>query len=230
MNNSVMDQDCKEFCTTANNVYNPALSADIDLRRDSHAVGISLGILQAKMFNLIKIKNIQIAISIVMLMLFINTNVYSQAKLNATANVRVSLVESLNLRTVQGNLDFGEIIQSGASSNLSITPNKGLLLEVNGSPGKNVFVNYSDVTLNNEQWTNSIGGEKGLMKFSPKVEHTKANMNYSDAAKISSGKAYPLEESSGDGLLYLWVGGKIHIAQSQPLGNYEGQFSVTVSY
>ena len=103
-----MDQDCKEFCTTANNVYNPALSADMDLRRDSHAMGISLGILLAKMFNKINIKNIQIAISIAMIMLLISTNVYSQAKPNATANIRVSLVKSLNLRTVQGDLDLAK--------------------------------------------------------------------------------------------------------------------------
>ncbi len=225
-----MAQDYKEYCTATNYVYQPALSANMNIRRDSHTVGILLGIIQAKIFNKINIKNIQISISIVMLMLFISPNIYSQAKQTGTANIRISLVKSLNLRTVQGDLDFGEIIQSSASLNMSITPNKGLLLEVNGSPGKKVYVNYSDVTLNNEQWTNSIGGEKGLMKFSPKVEHTKANMNYSDASKISSGKAYSLEESSGDGLLYLWVGGKINIEQSQPVGNYEGQFSVTVSY
>ena len=225
-----MDQDCKEFCTTANNVYNPALTADMDLQRDSHVVGISLVILLAKMFNKINIKNIQIAISIAMIMLLISTNVYSQAKPNATANIRVSLVKSLNLRTVQGDLDFGEIIQTGISSNLSITPNKGLLLEINGSPGKNVFVNYSDVTLNNESWTDGTGGEIGSMTFSPKVEHTKADMNYSDATQISSGNAYLLEQSSGDGLLYLWVGGEIGITQAQPIGNYEGQLSVTVSY
>lgn len=225
-----MDQDCKEFCTTANNVYNPALSADKDLRRDSHAVGISLGKILTKALNYIQIKNIQIAISLVIIILFISTNVYSQAKQNAVANIRVSLVKSLNLRTVQGDLDFGEIIHTGASSNLSITPNKGLLLEINGSPGKNVFVNYSDVTLNNENWTDGTGGENGLMTFSPKVEHTKSDMNYSDATQISSGNAYPLEKSSGDGLLYLWVGGEIDITQSQPIGSYEGQFSVTVSY
>ena len=183
-----------------------------------------------KTINYIHMKTNKIAILSVIIMLCICTQLYSQAKQIGVASVKISLVKSLNLRTVQGDLNFGEINQTGSASNLSISPSEGLLFEVNGSPGKNVFVNYSYVTLNNEQWTNSIGGEKGLMKFSPKVEHTKANMNYSDATQISSGNAYSLHESSGDGLLYLWVGGKIHIAQSQPLGNYEGQFSVTVSY
>ena len=175
-------------------------------------------------------ENIKVAILLVILVLCFSTNVFSQGKQNAVANVSISLVKSLNFRTVQGNLNFGEIVQTSTSSNLSIIPGKGLLLEVNGSPGKNVFVNYSDVTLNNENWTDDKGGEKGLLTFSPKVEHTKANMNYSDATQISSGNAYPLEELNGDGLLYLWVGGEIDVEQSQPFGNYEGQFSVTVSY
>ena len=166
----------------------------------------------------------------VMSMLCITTIVNSQAKQNAQVDVRITLTKGLNLRTIQGDLNFGEIIQTGVSSNLVKTPNKGLVLEVNGSPGREVFVNYGNVTLDNDNWTNNTGGVKGLMTFSPIVEHTKANIIYSDATHISSGNAYPLEESSGDGLLYLWVGGEIDVTQSQPSGDYEGQFTVTVSY
>jgi len=175
-------------------------------------------------------KNVKIVILTIISMLCITTIVNSQAKQNAQVDVWITLTKGLNLRTVQGDLNFGEIIQTGVSSNLIITPSKGLVLEINGSPGRDVFVNYGNVTLDNENWTNGTGGVKGFMTFSPIVEHTKANIIYSDAAPISSGNAYPLEESSGDGLLYLWVGGEIDVAHSQPSGDYEGQFTVTVSY
>ncbi|MCK5591636.1 MAG: hypothetical protein KAI72_06750, partial [Candidatus Pacebacteria bacterium] len=71
----------------------------------------------------------------VMSMLCITTIVNSQAKQNAQIDVRITLTKGLNLRTIQGDLNFGEIIQTGVSSNLVKTPNKGLVLEVNGSPG-----------------------------------------------------------------------------------------------
>jgi len=175
-------------------------------------------------------KYVKIAVLAVMSMLCITTIIKSQAKHNAQVDVRISLIKGLNLRTVQGDLNFGEIIQTGVSSNLIKIPGNGLVLEVNGSPGKNVFVDYGDVTLNNDNWANGSGGVKGMMTFSPIIEHTKANMTYSDATSISSGNAYPLRNSSGDGLLYLWIGGEIDVAQTQPSGDYEGQFTVTVSY
>lgn len=182
------------------------------------------------LMNISAMKYVKIAVLTVISMLCFSTIVNSQVKKNAQVNVQISLVKGLNLHTVQGDLNFGEIVQTGVSSNLIKTPGKGLVLEVNGSPGKDVFVNYGNVTLDNENWTKGTGGIKGLMTFSPIIEHTKANNTYSQAIPISSGNAYTLRESSGNGLLYLWIGGEIEVAQFQPSGDYEGQFNVTVAY
>ena len=148
---------------------------------------------------------------------------------NASANVRVTIVKALQVSEIQGDLDFGELVFSGASTTVERTPDQGILFAVNGSVGKNVVVDYQNTLLNNVDGLPENPANSSI-EFIPKIKTTFADQNYSNPEPVSNGGSYQLTDKDGDGILYLWVGGEIDIDSELSSGDYSGEFSVSVSY
>ncbi len=155
---------------------------------------------------------------------------YAQSSANATATVLAQLKKGLSVSLIGGNLNFGEIILNGSPQTPTIAPASGATFRVIGHPNKNVVISFNNVTLDNNAWVSSNGGSNGTMVFTPVVKHTGSSSSYNSPADVTSGNSYSLVNVSGDGYLYLWVGGSLSIAANQPHGDYTGTFSVTVAY
>lgn len=165
------------------------------------------------------------------LSLLFAVNIMAQSNASASTTVTANLKKGLSISQVGGGLSFGEIILTGSSAAPSIAPASGASFKVVGHPNKNVTISFGAITLNNNAWVTTIGGgTNDNMTFTPNVEQTGASSSYASATGITSGNAYPLANVSGDGNLYLWVGGEIGIGASQAHGDYTGTFTVTVAY
>ena len=156
--------------------------------------------------------------------IFVTSVTYAQKGANASANISISIVKALQINQVKGDLSFAELVQSGVSSKVTRTPDKGILFEVNGAAGREVVVDYQTTPLNNNISSNSS------IQFIPEVNHTYSNSNYTNPISVTNGESYQLTNRDGDGLLYLWVGGEMDIDSDLPSGIYTGEFAVTVSY
>lgn len=161
---------------------------------------------------------------------FIASLSYAQSSASATATVLAQLKKGLSISLVGGNLNFGEIILNGSPQSPSINPSSGANFRVIGHPNKNIVITFNSVTLDNNAWVSSNGGTNGTMVFSPVVKHTGSSSTYESASDVTSGNSYTLVNVSGDGYLYLWIGGSLSIAANQPHGDYTGTFSITVAY
>ena len=165
------------------------------------------------------------------LSLLLAANIMAQSNASASTTVTANLKKGLSISQVGGGLSFGEIVLTGSESTPTIAPSSGASFKVVGHPNKNVTISYSSITLSNNAWVTTIGGgTNDNMTFTPNVEHTGSSSSYASPTGISSGNAYQLVNVSGDGNLYLWVGGQIGIGSSQAHGDYTGTFSVTVAY
>ncbi|NPV11699.1 MAG: DUF4402 domain-containing protein [Ignavibacteria bacterium] len=164
------------------------------------------------------------------LLIFVASNIYAQSSASATATVLAQLKKGLSISLVGGNLDFGEIILNGSPQTPSIAPSAGANFRIIGHPNKNVTITFNNVTLNNNAWVSSNGGTNGTMVFTPSIKQTGSSSTYESATDVVSGNSIPLVNVSGDGYLYLWVGGSLSIAANQPHGDYTGTFSITVAY
>ncbi|MCX7610076.1 MAG: DUF4402 domain-containing protein [Ignavibacterium sp.] len=160
----------------------------------------------------------------------ISSFIYAQSSASATATVLAQLKKGLSVSLIGGNLNFGEIILNGSPQTPSIAPASGANFRIIGHPNKNVVISFSNVTLDNNAWVSSNGGSNGTMVFTPVVKHTGSSSTYSSASDVVSGNSYNLVNVTGDGYLYLWVGGSLSIAANQPHGDYTGTFSITVAY
>jgi len=164
------------------------------------------------------------------LLLFVGSTIYAQSSASATATVLAQLKKGLSISLIGGSLDFGEIILNGSPQTPSIAPSAGANFRVIGHPGKNVTISFNNVTLNNNAWVSNNGGTNGTMVFTPSVKHTGSSSTYNSPVDVTSGNSVALVNVSGDGYLYLWVGGSLSIAANQPHGDYTGTFSITVAY
>ncbi|MCF6268514.1 MAG: DUF4402 domain-containing protein [Melioribacteraceae bacterium] len=149
-----------------------------------------------------------------------------QSNGTTTANVSITIVKALQVNQIQGDLAFGNLVQSGVSTKVERTPDKGILFEVSGSAGRNIVVDYQNTLLNNQ----SVETNNNSIQFIPEVNHTYSNSNYNNPKTVLSGGSYQLSEKDGDGYLYLWIGGEMNINSELPSGSYSGAFAVTVSY
>ncbi len=161
---------------------------------------------------------------------FISSLSYAQSSASATATVLAQLKKGLSVSLIGGNLNFGEIILNGSPQSPTIAPSSGANFRVIGHPNKNIMITFNNVTLDNNAWVSSNGGTNGTMVFTPVVKHTGSNSSYDTPTDVLSGNSYNLVNVSGDGYLYLWVGGSLSIAANQPHGDYTGTFSITVAY
>ncbi len=156
---------------------------------------------------------------------------FSQSVVNSTTPIHATIVQGLSISHAQKtSLEYGEIVLSGQAVTASIEPSHGAVLLVAGSPDKNVTVTYSPAILSNENWAKQNSGRKSSIVFTPNLENTGKNDLYLNPSKIVSGNSYKLEKVKNDGRLYLWVGGSIYVDKTQADGDYEGTFTVNVTY
>ena len=156
---------------------------------------------------------------------------YAQDNGEATTTIHVSLINALSI-TSQDNstLDYGAISLSGNQLSQIIGPESGASFLVLGHPDKDIFLSFSETTLDNTIWSKENKGKQGTLTFVPSVVHTKDNAIFSNPTGVSSGGTYKLTKNSSVGKLYLWVGGKIDIKKNQPEGDYTGTFTINVTY
>ena len=157
--------------------------------------------------------------------ILVTSFVLGQSGKTASANISITIVNSLQINQIKGDLSFGELVVGSVSTKLAKTPNDGILFEVSGQAGRNVVVDYQNTILNSQSISNN-----STIQFRPKVNTTFDSQDYSNATSVSAGGAYQLASNNGDGILYLWVGGEMDIDSKLQSGNYSGDFSVTVSY
>ncbi|MBN1299842.1 MAG: DUF4402 domain-containing protein [Melioribacteraceae bacterium] len=168
---------------------------------------------------------------LIVLTIMLSSSIFAQSSANANVTVSAQLSRGLSLSHVSGDIDFSEIVlTSGTSSSATIEEEFGAKLQVIGHPNKSVAVSFSSVTLTNNDWVGVNGGTNDDLIFTPSVEETGASSTYSGAGAVSNNDSFTLTNVSGDGALYLWVGGSIAIASDQAHGDYTGTFTMTVEY
>lgn len=169
--------------------------------------------------------------AILVMSIILTSNIFAQSSANASATVTANLKKGLSMTAIDPSIDFGEIIlTAGSAQSNSVAANAGAKFQVVGHPGKAVNVTFANASLDNNSWVLANGGSNGSLTFVPSVEQTGGNSTYASASAVSSGNSINLVNNSGDGYLYLWVGGSIDIASNQPHGDYTGTFTITVAY
>ena len=157
--------------------------------------------------------------------------VFGQSSVTSTTQISATIVQGLSVtHEDKTSLNYGEIILSGQGVTAAINPSNGTELLVAGHPEKNVTISFSPSILSNEMWAKQNGGSKSSLIFTPEMVHTGNHNLYTNPSKIISGNSYKLVKVKNDGRLYLWVGGSIQVDKSQAQGDYEGIFTVNVSY
>lgn len=151
----------------------------------------------------------------------LSTSLFAQASASATAQVLAQLKKGLTLTNLDGDLDFGEIIVTPAPQTPTIAPQFGVRFLASGHPNKNIVVTFGTATLT---------GGSSTIEFTPNVEHTGNVSNYTNPAPVTSGGSYQLVNTTGTGLLYLWLGGSLAIAANQEEADYTGTFTMNVAY
>lgn len=147
-----------------------------------------------------------------------------------SAIAKVNMIKPLSITSINSTIDFGEIILSGSNFIKSLNPSEGAIFKIEGHPNRNVIISFNQLTLSNSEWVSQNGGTLGTLNFEADVVHTGANPSYQSPVSVQNGNSYQLINSSGIGILYLWVGGSLNIQANQPIGDYQGTFNIMVSY
>ncbi len=165
------------------------------------------------------------------IIVYCSPSVFGQSTVNSTTQIHATIVQGLSITHEDKNsLEYGEIVLSGQAVTASINPSNGTVLLVAGHPDKNVTITYSPSILSNETWAKQYGGNPSSLIFTPAMVHTGNHNVYTNPSKIISGNSYKLNKVKSDGRLYLWVGGSIYVDKLQAQGDYEGVFTVNVTY
>ncbi|MBN1299844.1 MAG: DUF4402 domain-containing protein [Melioribacteraceae bacterium] len=155
------------------------------------------------------------------------SSVHAQYRSEASIPISLKLTKGLNLSTIKGDLDFGEIISNQSLNAVAKDPQNGVLLQIAGHPGREVIVEFDQTLLSNSSWVERNGGTLNQIHFSPSVE-TGNTENYNETAIVSAGQSVKLE--NGSGKKYLWVGGELQLNSGTPQGDYSGNFTLTINY
>jgi hypothetical protein len=156
---------------------------------------------------------------LIVVIVFLSFNLYAQESASGPATVYV--VRPLSIEAINPNLDFGDIILSGAQFVVSVPPLSGAEFKVIGHPSRNIIITFNSITLNNSQWAGIYGGTNGQIQFTPHVSQE-------NGTDILSGNSYQLSGTLG--ILNLFLGGSINVSANQPYGDYTGTFTINVSY
>ncbi len=171
----------------------------------------------------------------IFLTVVLTTTIFAQSSVNTGVTVTAKLKRGISVSNVgAGSVAFSEIVLAGAATNQTINPgaSNGVNLAITSHPNRDVAISFANATLTNDAWATSHSSTNtGSLTFVPNIEHTGTSSTYSGTpVTINSGSNYTASNVSGNGMLYLWIGGQIAISETQPHGDYTGTLSVTVAY
>jgi hypothetical protein len=169
-------------------------------------------------------------LGVLIVFLGLSSIMFAQSSANASATVTANLIKGLSISNFTGDLTFGEVILTGSAQTPSIASGSGVRFDVSGHPNRNVTVTFSGINLNNDAWVLLNGGTNGTIAFTPSVEHTGNSATYTTGIVVTSGSTAQLVNTTGTGLLYLWLGGSLAVGATQPQGDYTGTFTMNVAY
>lgn len=157
---------------------------------------------------------------------------FAQSSANATSTVTASLTKGLSIANFTGDLAFGEVIVIGSAQTPTIAPGSGVRFDVLGHPGRSTTITFAGVNITNNAWVTANGGTNATLAFTPSVQHTGSSTTYTGNVPVTSGNSVPLVHvpGTGNGRLYLWLGGSLAVAADQANGNYTGTFTMNVAY
>jgi Domain of unknown function (DUF4402) len=155
--------------------------------------------------------------------------IYSQKTSSISVLISANLTKEQNIQ-LPANLIFDKINSASSPSIIKRTPDEGIRIRIAGHPDEKIVLTYSSIDINNFQWISENVGAKGIIQYTPSIECTFTNSSYKKPIPLKSGSSCILPNNDGEGLVYLWIGGKIKIADKQPAGNYSGVFKITISY
>ncbi len=159
----------------------------------------------------------------ILFILLFSLNSYAQSIGYQTGTASANLILPLSIETGIGDLDFGEIIVNGTSSRERILPKNGKEFIVKGEASRNITVIFNDVELTNHLWLSNNSGENGKLVFVPDVV-------LENSQSVESGDNVILKPNGLIGEVKFHVGGIIDVDATQPLGDYEGVFVISVFY
>ena len=164
------------------------------------------------------------------LLLTLSGSLFAQSSASASATVTANLKKGLSISNFTGDLSFGEIILTGSAQTPTNNQSSGVRFDELGHPNKNVTITFAGINLTNNAWVTANGGTNATLAFTPGVDHTGNSSTYVTGTAVTSGNSIPLVNTTGDGRLYLWLGGSLAIGASQPHGDYTGSFTMNVAY
>lgn len=172
-------------------------------------------------------------IIISILIFYATVHVNAQNSGSSSAPVNINLVRGLTIHASGLNvLDFGEVILNNSSQEVSIPNSEGQQFYITGHPNREITVNYnSEVVLELIDGSeNPENGNLNLTFISNIAEQTGSNSSYADPEPLESGGTVTLPKFESAGVLYLWLGGDIHIPENQSSGEYVGQLNIYITY
>ena len=169
-------------------------------------------------------------LGVVIIFLGLSTTLFAQSSANASATVTAKLKKGLSISNFTGDLAFGDIILDGSAQTPTIAPGSGVRFDVTGHPAKNITITFAGINLTNNAWVTLNGGTNATLAFTPTVHHTGSSSTYTTGTVVTSGGTVALVNVSGDGKLYLWLGGSLAVGASQAHGDYTGSFTMNVAY
>jgi hypothetical protein len=159
-----------------------------------------------------------------------SSTLMAQSSASASATVTANLKKGLSISNFTGALNFGDIILTGSAQTPTVAPGSGVRFDVTGHPNKNITITFAGISLDNDAWVLANGGTNGTLAFTPTVHHTGNSSTYAAGTAVTSGNVVALVNTTGDGRLYLWLGGSLAVGASQPHGDYTGSFTMNVAY
>jgi len=155
------------------------------------------------------------------------SNLFSQNNETLNIQIQASLKRGISVISQSTTLDFGEIVLSNSSLTITKSPQEGLRFKVLSHPEKPVMISFNSTQLTIQNQNNQ---QQGTITFVPKIVHTGINSDYIDPVEITSGVFYQPQNSSGEGVLNLWVGGSLILNENELHGDYSGTLTITIAY
>jgi len=164
---------------------------------------------------------------IAMLLVFAASTSFAQWWTSSqTVNATVRVLWALTLTTGSpGTLNFGTITKSDSAEVNPNTSNSAVPFTADGIQGVPIHVTYSNTSL-----TGQHGGSPAI-PWTPKLVGSNTNAQGS-ATVVNSGDWVTLSGTFPglNGKYYFWLGGKLYTDANQAADDYQGTFTLTVSY
>jgi hypothetical protein len=139
--------------------------------------------------------------------------------------VTATVISGLSL-TAAGSVNFGEILAGTTPASLNAQSNiNAPIISAAGARNNGITVTYSSTSTLND-------GSGNTLTFTPSVYGSTSSTDQAGSTPVSSGSRVTLTGlRRGTGYYYFWLGGDLGtIPLNQPAGNYNGTFTLSVSY